>query len=108
VDCPFDQYFERQVQELEKSEKDAGTQQAGVIPDIDITPPSSDADDNSAEEMPPPLKPAMRKGALREHDVDLGEADLSEQLLKRLCTKFLRRVVLHSLHPRPQDPTLPL
>jgi signal recognition particle receptor subunit alpha len=62
IDCPFDQYFERQVQELEKLDKDAGPQRSHDNPTIDVTPPSSDANDNSADEMPPPPKPpALRK-----------------------------------------------
>lgn len=55
---PFDQYFERQVQELEKLNQDTGSLRS---PDIDITPPSSDANNDSAEDMPPPPVPASAK-----------------------------------------------
>ncbi|KAF2434775.1 SRP54-domain-containing protein [Tothia fuscella] len=58
VDCPFDQYFDRQIQELEKLDKDAGPQRGG--PTIDVTPPTSDSNDNSADDMPPPPKPVLR------------------------------------------------
>jgi signal recognition particle receptor subunit alpha len=61
VDCPFDQYFERQVQELEKLDNDAGPHRAGGAPAADITPPTSDSNHDSAEDMPPPPKPMLRK-----------------------------------------------
>jgi signal recognition particle receptor subunit alpha len=54
VNCPFDKYYDAQVNELEKTY--GGAKQ---IPSADITPPSSDA---SAEDMPPPPLPAFQKG----------------------------------------------
>ncbi|EON68804.1 hypothetical protein W97_08062 [Coniosporium apollinis CBS 100218] len=59
VDCPFDDYFDRQVQELEKTADRTATRPFEPTPTVEFTPPSSSGTDNGPD-APPPM-PGLRK-----------------------------------------------
>ncbi|OCL13919.1 P-loop containing nucleoside triphosphate hydrolase protein [Glonium stellatum] len=60
IDCPFDPYFDRQMQELEPAIGGSTSVPFESTPNVDLTPPSSSGTDHEADE-PPPM-PALRKG----------------------------------------------
>jgi len=65
VECPFDEYFDRQIADFEKSGAGAVTAAAsstGSSSISELTPPSSNAEDERLEETAPPL-PGLRRGA---------------------------------------------
>lgn len=62
IECPFDDYFDRQIQALEKSagpitSQNANGQSSGGMstPATDLTPPSSAGGDLDEDDEPPPL-----------------------------------------------------
>lgn len=64
VDCPFDEYFDRQIAELEKSGAGAVTASStGSSSVSELTPPPSNTEDERFEEAAPPL-PGLRKGGI--------------------------------------------
>lgn len=60
AECKFDDYFDRQMQELEPRGDGASTVPFEPAPAIQFTPPSSSGTDNAVEAVPP--MPGLRKG----------------------------------------------
>ena len=62
VDCPFDDYFDRQVQELEKSSGGPSGRPSENVADgrLGLAPPSS----SERKDDPPPI-PGLRKGRVK-------------------------------------------
>lgn len=58
LNCPFDDYFDRQVQELEPHAESLRALEPSTAAVADYTPPSSSGTDNA--EAPPPM-PGLRK-----------------------------------------------
>lgn len=61
VDCPFDPYFDRKMQELEPAIDGSASVPFKSTSNVDLTPPSSSGTDHAADE-PPPM-PVLLKGA---------------------------------------------
>ncbi|OCK85445.1 P-loop containing nucleoside triphosphate hydrolase protein, partial [Lepidopterella palustris CBS 459.81] len=59
VNCPFDPYFDRQMQELEPANDGTSSVQFDSKSSVELTPPSSSGTDHASDE-PPPL-PALQK-----------------------------------------------
>ncbi|KAK8215864.1 signal recognition particle, alpha subunit, N-terminal-domain-containing protein [Phyllosticta capitalensis] len=62
IDCPFDDYFDRQVQELEALGESAAPPNRDSAPAVELTPPSSSGSDHAREAPPMPglQKPAPK------------------------------------------------
>ncbi|EKG18030.1 Signal recognition particle SRP54 subunit GTPase [Macrophomina phaseolina MS6] len=58
INCPFDDYFDRQVQELEPNQGSLRTLESSVSTVAEFTPPSSSGTDQA--DAPPPM-PGLRK-----------------------------------------------
>ncbi|KAK7537498.1 signal recognition particle, alpha subunit, N-terminal-domain-containing protein [Phyllosticta citribraziliensis] len=54
IDCPFDDYFDRQVQELEALGESAAPPIRDSAPTVELTPPSSSGTDHAHEAPPMP------------------------------------------------------
>ncbi|KAF1991594.1 putative signal sequence receptor alpha subunit [Aulographum hederae CBS 113979] len=64
ISVKFDSYFDRQVQELEKTGETTSARHEDSASDVQFTPPSTSSDaDPSADELPPPI-PGLRKADL--------------------------------------------
>lgn len=59
LNCPFDDYFDRQVQELEPHADSLRNLESSVSTVAEFTPPSSSGTDHD-EDAPPPM-PGLRK-----------------------------------------------
>lgn len=61
IDCPFEDYFDRQVQALEKTAGPIAIQQADISANTEpISPPNAGEEDLLGEDVPPPPIPGLR------------------------------------------------